>query len=301
MRGPKLFLLGLALVLATVTLAAQQGTWVFQNNGQALLTAVPSGSSAVTIAQLNAQGTGLSIFGGGLSSCAGGCAGVPSSMVAIRNTTTAAVNPGLVMLYFQQATDSYFAIGGNNTTFSANENVGWGLWQGNDGTFFWGVGATNCGMLSSARTIQCTSALLSDHYFGDGSNYRIKWDTTAAAIRNSGDTAYGDWKIDRLRSGQTTAPTCSASCGTTPSVSGTDTAMLVTMGATGTPASPFTVTFNQAWATAPSCTANAAKTGMAAGKAPILVVPGTASVVITTNGTAPSTGDVYAITCIGVS
>lgn len=111
---------------------------------------------------------------------------------------------------------------------------------------------------------------------------------------------YADAKLRMLRVGQATPPTCSASCGTSPSVSGSDTAMTVTMGATGAPASPFTVTFNTTWAAAPSCTANASKTGMVAGKAPILVVPSTTTVVVTTNGTAPGTADTYTIHCIGV-
>lgn len=100
-----------------------------------------------------------------------------------------------------------------------------------------------------------------------------------------------------LGSAQSTPPTCSASCGTSPSVTGSDTTMTVTMGATGVPASPFTVTFNHTWASAPACIALAAKTGMVAAKAPILAVSGTGSVVITTNGTAPANGDVYAVHC----
>lgn len=96
------------------------------------------------------------------------------------------------------------------------------------------------------------------------------------------------------------APTCSASCGTSPTVVGSDTAMIVTMGAAGVPASPFTITFSAAWPAAPSCNAIAAKTGMIAGKAPILAVPSTTTVIITTNGTAPANSDVYSIQCFGV-
>lgn len=98
---------------------------------------------------------------------------------------------------------------------------------------------------------------------------------------------------------QTTAPTCSASCGTSPSVAGTDSAGLVTMGATGTPASGFVVTFNGTWAAAPACTMQMAKSGMVVGKQPIVVAPTTTTITVTTNGTAPSNGDVYAFHCLG--
>jgi hypothetical protein len=99
---------------------------------------------------------------------------------------------------------------------------------------------------------------------------------------------------------QTTKPTCSASCGTSPSVVGSDTAMIVTMGSTGTPASPFTVTFNGTWAAAPSCVVTSALGTMAVGKIAIAAPTTTTTVIITTNGVAPATGDKYAIHCIGV-
>lgn len=136
------------------------------------------------------------------------------------------------------------------------------------------------------------------------SNADVAVNRNAAGVAEIDSTTLGtyrDLKLRALRVGQTTAPTCSASCGTSPSVVGSDSAMIVTMGATGTPASPFTVTFNTAFPSAPSCTAIAAKTGMVAGKAPILAVASTTTVVVTTNGTAPATADQYAIQCIGVS
>jgi hypothetical protein len=58
---------------------------------------------------------------------------------------------------------------------------------------------------------------------------------------------------NQIRMAQTTVPTCSSNCGTSPSVAGTDTAGVVTMGASGVPASAWVVTFNGTWATAPSC------------------------------------------------
>lgn len=110
----------------------------------------------------------------------------------------------------------------------------------------------------------------------------------------------GDVVVRRLSGSQTTAPTCSSNCGTSPSVTGSDTAMLITMGATGVPASGWVVTFNGTWGAAPSCIALSAKTGMVAGKAPIVVVTTTTTATVTTNGTAPANSDVYAMHCLGV-
>ncbi len=96
------------------------------------------------------------------------------------------------------------------------------------------------------------------------------------------------------------APTCSTNCGTSPSVSGSDSAMVVTMGS-GSPASGWVVTFNGTWAAAPSCTVTSAKTGMVVGKLAIAAVTTTTTITVTTNGTAPAAADVYAVQCFGVS
>lgn len=106
---------------------------------------------------------------------------------------------------------------------------------------------------------------------------------------------------NQLRMAQTTPPTCSSNCGTSPAVVGTDTAMTVTMGATGTPTSAFVITFNGAWASVPSCVAQMALSGMAVGKLPIVASPTTTTLTITTNGTAPANSDKYAVHCLGVS
>lgn len=98
---------------------------------------------------------------------------------------------------------------------------------------------------------------------------------------------------------QTTAPTCSASCGTSPSVVGSDTAGTVTMGASGVPASPFTITFNGTWANAPACTVQSALATMVVGKMPIAVATTTTTIQVTTNGTAPATSDKYQFICVG--
>lgn len=102
----------------------------------------------------------------------------------------------------------------------------------------------------------------------------------------------------QLRTSQTTAPTCTTNCGTSPSVSGTDTVGRVTMGATGTPASGWIVTFNGTWAAAPHCTVWSSLSGMAAGKAPIVVVTATTTFTVTTNGTSPANSDTYDYHCM---
>lgn len=99
---------------------------------------------------------------------------------------------------------------------------------------------------------------------------------------------------------QTTVPTCSGSCGTSPSVTGSDTVMIVTMGSSGVPASPFTVTFNGTWSAAPACSVTSALSTMVVGKMAIAVQPSTTTITVTTNGTAPGTSDKYSIICFGV-
>ena len=104
-----------------------------------------------------------------------------------------------------------------------------------------------------------------------------------------------------LRSTQTTAPTCTSNCGTSPSVAGGDTAGIVTMGATGSPASGWVLTFNGTWAAAPSCIVQSALSTMVVGKMPIAVVTNTTTMTVTTNGTAPANSDKYQYICVGVS
>lgn len=113
----------------------------------------------------------------------------------------------------------------------------------------------------------------------------------------SGATSTGT----QIRTAQQTAPTCSANCGTSPSVTGTDSAMTVTMGSSGSPASGWVVTFNGTWATAPACTVQMAKAGMVVGKLALTAVTTTTTVTVVTNGTAPATTDMYHILCTGIS
>lgn len=104
----------------------------------------------------------------------------------------------------------------------------------------------------------------------------------------------------QIASTQTTPPTCSSNCGTSPSVAGTDSDMRVTMGAAGSPASGFVITFSGTWAAAPVCSATMSTTGMVVGKLPLTVVTTTTTITVVTNGTAPGNSDTFAIQCRGV-
>jgi hypothetical protein len=93
-------------------------------------------------------------------------------------------------------------------------------------------------------------------------------------------------------------PTCSSNCGTSPSVTGVDSSFTVTMGAAGTPASGFVITFSGTnWASAPQCTGTMGLAGMAVGKMPIVIATTASQMTVTTNGTAPSNSDVYHFRC----
>lgn len=91
-------------------------------------------------------------------------------------------------------------------------------------------------------------------------------------------------------------PTCSTNCGTSPSVSGSDSSMTVTMGASGSPASGWVVTFAGTWTAAPQCHVTMALAGMVVGKMPLTCVTTTTTATVVTNGTAPANGDKYHLT-----
>lgn len=118
-------------------------------------------------------------------------------------------------------------------------------------------------------------------------------DTTVTGVITSAAGA----GANQQRYTQTTPPTCTSNCGTSPSVSGSDTSMTLTMGGTGSPASGFVITFNGTWASAPQCTGAMALTGMAVGKLPMVIVTTTTTITVTTNGVAPANSDKYHFRC----
>lgn len=92
-------------------------------------------------------------------------------------------------------------------------------------------------------------------------------------------------------------PSCTSNCGTSPSVVGTNSSFTVTMGASGSPASGWVVTFSGTWPAIPQCHVTMALAGMVVGKLPLTAVPTTTTLTVGTNGTAPSNSDVYNVQC----
>ncbi len=147
----------------------------------------------------------------------------------------------------------------------------------------WDIGASGA---TRPRTGYFATSLISPLFRSDNSK---------VLLQGSGSNA------TQVASTQTTPPSCSSNCGTSvPTQVGTDSDMIITMGSGGSPASGFVVTFNGTWAAAPSCVGSMAKTGMVVGKIPLTIVTTQTTMTVVTNGTAPSTSDVYAFICRGV-
>lgn len=132
-----------------------------------------------------------------------------------------------------------------------------------------------------------------------GVSSAIRWNgSTRMAATYNGGVAFTDSANGHAYQLQfSNVPTCPTNCGTLPSLAGNDSSVTVTMGATGSPASGFVITFDHTWGAAPQCHATMALAGMAAGKLPLTVVTTTTTATVVTNGTAPANGDKYHITC----
>lgn len=178
-------------------------------------------------------------------------------------------------------------------------------------TFAFTSAPTNGFYYPGSNTIRMANGGVATHVW-DSATYYMQSDTGTIYMGASNDVvisraAAGQLKFGpsataatQLRAAQTTVPTCSSNCGTSPAVVGTDTAGIVTMGATGSPASGFVITFNGTWAAAPSCVVQSALTTMVVGKLPIAVQTATTTITVTTNGTAPGNSDKYSYVCFGV-
>lgn len=112
-------------------------------------------------------------------------------------------------------------------------------------------------------------------------------------------TREGGTAATQIGSSQATDPTCTANCGTSPSVTGSDSDFRVTMGASGSPASGWVITFNGTWDVAPVCSVSMGLAGMVVGKLPLTVETTTTTMTVVTNGTAPANGDIYGVSCRG--
>jgi hypothetical protein len=110
-------------------------------------------------------------------------------------------------------------------------------------------------------------------------------------------TRSGGTAATQLGSSQSTDPTCTSNCGTSPTVIGSDSEFRVTMGSSGSPASGWVITYNGTWDVAPVCSVTMGLAGMAVGKMAIVVATTTTTMTVTTNGTAPSNSDVYHVLC----
>ncbi len=197
-------------------------------------------------------------------------------------------------------TNKYVAFG-----FSPNTTSGYAMSSG--AAVMWNASATDATSGSYDVAIFRDAAQTTIQKNGTNAQVRrlsfsttgpVYWQETA---RTAGALYTGVGGAAQVSYAQTTAPTCTTNCGTSPSVVGTDTAGIVTMGASGVPASGWVVTFNGTWPAAPSCVVQSALTTMVVGKMPIAVQTSTTTMTVTTNGTAPGNSDKYAYHCIGVS
>lgn len=173
-------------------------------------------------------------------------------------------------------------------------------------------GVTFAGLVVNiSNSASAAGSLLADFQLAGTSQFKVDRSGVATALVSLNSALYQSTAAKILLTGtgtgpsqlavfQTTVPTCSTNCGTSPSVVGSDTFMKVTMGSSGSPASGWVVTFNGTWAAAPSCTVQMALSGMVVGKQALTAVATATTLTVVTNGTAPSTSDVYAIHCAGV-
>lgn len=134
-----------------------------------------------------------------------------------------------------------------------------------------------------------------------GNNRAIITDSRGGIVLGASADGQGHWKNNNASSVLYerfgAKPTCTSNCGTSPTVTGVDSSFTVTMGATGSPASGWVITFGQTWPAAPECSVWMAKAGMAVGKLPLTPVTTTTTLTVTTNGTAPANGDIYSAHC----
>lgn len=186
-----------------------------------------------------------------------------------------------------------FAIsGGNQWYFRQND----GGILSDTGLFTFGAAADLVLARDAANTLaqkNSTTAQVNRLYFS--TTGPVYFQQTA---RTNGVLFTGSGGSMQISSTQTTAPTCGG-CGIAPTFTGSDSDIVLTMGSSGTPTSPFAIIFNGTWPGAVSCTASMGLGTMAIGKLPMVLAATTGQLNVTTNGTAPSASDVYNIRCGG--
>jgi len=166
-----------------------------------------------------------------------------------------------------------------------------------------GVGAstsTNGRIVASEQIIAGSAITAGDNYEAPaGANYFFSGRSRINALAGDGRISFtpNTAASGSLTEQFTNNPTCATNCGTSPTLTGVDSSFTLTMGAAGSPASGFIVTFHGTWAAAPQCTVSMGLAGMAAGKLPLTVVTTTTTATVVTNGTAPANSDVYHFRC----
>lgn len=277
---------------ATQTTDASDNTGIGYN----ALNALTVGHRNTTVGSF----AGYQITSGNYNSCVG--------YLCLRDNTTAVNNVGLG--YLTNATNSS---GSDNTavghsslalnTASNNTALGSGALQGNTtgsmqisvgfwaGRFLPGDAVNNSagtnGVYLGAHTRPL--AINGDHETILGTDAAGNGTYTAIVGNDKGGIS---WTLGD-------EPTCATNCGTSPSLTGNNSSFTLTMGATGSPASGFVVTFNTAgvWVSAPQCIGQMGKAGMVVTAIPLIVVTSTTTMTVTTNGTAPANGDIYHFHC----
>lgn len=197
-------------------------------------------------------------------------------------------------LYAVGATDFRYAIGGSDKirllsgtglVLTAAEQLAWGSSGVTTPDVSLSRGAANRLDLATGDSFRLVSGSLQF-----GASVSVSNSTGAVTYANSSG-------LIALGSTQSTDPTCTSNCGTSPTVVGTDSEFTVTMGSSGSPASGFVITFNGTWPSNPQCVGAMAKAGMAVGKLPLTLVTSTTTLTVVTNGTAPATTDIYNFIC----
>lgn len=163
-----------------------------------------------------------------------------------------------------------------------------------------GKASTTTGKVQLLNSTNANTVTLQPGATGTSYTWTLPTADSAGPLQSNGAGTLSVGGGGQLRTSQTTPPSCTANCGVTAAVSGTDTSAIVTMGSTGSPASGFVISFNGTWPAQPSCVMQMAKSGMVSVKAPIVVVATTTTMTVTTNGSAPSNGDLYAYVCVGI-
>lgn len=248
-------------------------------------------------------------------------ASLPSAVEAgLRASGSASsISPGAFPLLAPDGTQSAPSYSFSNDTGvgfyrTASNAMGWAtatntVWNWNNAAANLGSGVTlGWSSATSAASAGADTILARDAAgilaLKNGANaqaLRIYFSTTGPVhlgitARTAGGVLTATGGAMQLSTVQTTAPTCTTNCGTSPSVAGTDTAMIVTLGTT--PASAFLITFNGTWPAAPACVGSANTAGTTKAVTSVTTTTTTATV---TTAAAPATGDKYSIICMGVS